>query len=731
MRKFVREGFAVTVVAILAALAGCGGNKAVTTVSYPVPAAISLTPSPAASAELGTYVSFTAAAFNSANTTITEPITYQSSNPSVVTVAANGLACAGTWDSLSNPQICTPGSVGVAQISATAQGVTSPVTIVYVHAHIDSVTLQPAQNQPKQQVWPCLSSSPQAVNLDNIYEAHAFSRGIDITSTVGQFSWAALNTTVVKLSNKAPGLANMVNGVSLNQNLISGAVPGITPVYASVGNSNSTPITITTCPVQSIQLVVQSSTSTAVSLTTKTFDSFGNQLPSPPVTWSSSEPGSVAISTAGSATGTTGTGGAATLIATCTPPSCNIGFTPSLPIYPENVVSLTVPIGTSAPTGTVFVSSKGCAGIDGCYTVVAPITYPANTIDSLGTVSSSPNSLLFNRQGTKAYLGTSLGLQSGGSGLVILDPTASPISVSTYPPAPGTVLAVSPDGNTVLVSDTLDTPNQLYVVNVSGSSPSVVAYPITNATAAAFSPDSLKAFILAGSNMYVYSKQDALKTVPLSFTPTGVAFLNEGAFGFLGGGSTPGITGYPTCNPSATPIPITTPATPSFLTPLVGTAQILPGETAPTYHFVGFSSPNIEIISANTTPSGCVSTVTGNSALFNLGQGDFTPTQLIVSEDGTAAYVVSDAMNSILVFGINSFTIGSIGLKGNATPVQAALVPDGTLLYVAASDGTVHVLDTRLSADVQQITFTNNFCLNAAGQPEPFTCKPDLISVRP
>lgn len=38
-------------------------------------------------------------------------------------------------------------------------------------------------------------------------------------------------------------------------------------------------------------------------------------------------------------------------------------------------------------------------------------------------------------------------------------------------------------------------------------------------------------------------------------------------------------------------------------------------------------------------------------------------------------------------------------------PLSASLTPDGTTLYVGASDGTVHVLDMVGGADVNQITF--------------------------
>src|SRR5579864_3272862 len=100
----------------LGSLVGCSSGSPVSTTSFAVPASITLTPNPNASMEIGTYQTFLATAMSSTKTTIAEPISYQSSNTAVLTIASNGLACAGSWDSLSTPQVCTPGGVGVAVV---------------------------------------------------------------------------------------------------------------------------------------------------------------------------------------------------------------------------------------------------------------------------------------------------------------------------------------------------------------------------------------------------------------------------------------------------------------------------------------------------------------------------------------------------------------------------------------------------------------------------------------
>jgi hypothetical protein len=705
---------------LLAGLTGCSSNSAVHTISYPIPDNITLLPTPAASMQVGSILSFTAVALNATKQTITEPLFYQSSDPTVVTIAANGLACAGSWNSLTNPQVCTAGRVGTAQISATAQGVTSPLTTVYVHQPIDSVTLSPA---PNQQNVPCLS-----VNQSFIYQAQAFSQGNNITPSVGQFSWGALNSKVATLSSTATGLANIVNGVSLNQVQITATLPGITPFYATVGNAVSLPLNFITCPVQSIVLTVTNTTTSSAQIVPTVTDVLGNTITNVPLTYVSSQPASVSVSTGGTIINTTGTGGAANVIGSCTPPTCNMGFVPSLPVYPQNVVTEIVSPGSTAPSGTVYVTSTGCANADNCFTAFVPITYPANTVGAPDTIPVSPNSLLFNRQGAKAFLGTNSGVLSGGDGLIVLSISGHVPTPSTISTAPGKVLAASPDGATVIVSNTLDTPNQVYIVDATTSA--VTAYSINGATAADFSPDSLKAFIAAGDTLYIYSKLDHLQSISLSAPANDVSFLPEGAFGFLAGGSTAGITAFRTCDDGG-PFSVATTAPPISIRPLLGASQLLPFDTTPNYHFVALNPPNVDVISVHTTPTGCTPALSGNIVSFNLGQGNFTANQFLVSEDGSAAYVISPTLTNIPVFDTSGLTSQSISLTGNVTPVQAALTPDGGHLYVAASDGDVHVLDTNLGADVQTITFPQNFCLTSSGQSEPFTCKPDLIAVQP
>jgi hypothetical protein len=490
-------------------------------------------------------------------------------------------------------------------------------------------------------------------------------------------------------------------------------------VFATIGTARSIPVNFTTCAVQSIALVVTGATSTSKTIIPTVTDTVGNvisntlQAGAIPLTWSSSQSASV-TATAGSAAGSTG--GGATIIASCTPPTCNIGFTPSLPIYPENAVEVIVNQSgtTTSTTATVYVSSTGCGTIDNCVSTVIPVTTP-NTLGTAVNLPITPNSLVFNRQGSKAFIGTNSGLL-GSTGLAELDSSSN--TVTQFTSTPGKVLAVSPDGTKVVVSDTTDIPNQVFVFDTTlGTN---AAFSITGATASDFSPDSLKAYIIAGNTLYVYSKVDALQTIPLRAPANDVAFFAEGAFAYLAGGDPAGVMVRRTCDNGEGDTVATT-ATPTFIRALPDATQML-----------ALAPPNVELINANTTPVGCTPSISDTVTAFSVGQPAFTASQLIISEDGSTAYILSPNLNSILVFDIGAQTSSTLSLAGNATPLQASLTADGALLVVGASDGMVHEIQTATGADVAQVQFPLGLCLNTAGQQFPgISCHPDLVAVKP
>lgn len=758
----VRLGLIFVSLGLIASLTGCSSSGPTTTTTFPTPANISLAPANSISIDVGSATqAFTASPKNSKNTVITTPVKFQSSNTAVLTVASNGLACAGTWDSLTAPQICTPGPVGVAQVTATARGVSSPPTTVFVHQHIDSVTISPVPGQSIS-ATPCLSKD-QTFN----YQAAAFSQGLDITASVGTFAWQSLNTDVATLNPATDAVP--VTGLTTGQVRLTAHTPGVTSLFASISNVTSQPLNFATCPVQSIALAVIESATNSVNVTAGTgktvtatvVDTKNNTITGVPLTWSSSNPGTVAVSAAGGVT--TSQAGGGTVIASCTPPTCNIGIKPLLPIYPESAVDFVVAPGsstTATTTPTVYVASTGmtasgnCATTTGCISLLVPINAPNNTVGAAVGLPATPNSLVFDRQGAKAYLGTDFSF-FGSRGLMQVT-TASPPTVAEFKSVVGKVLAISPDGTKVILSgadpnsvpvpgsNTPPPPTQVTVFSTASNTGTIL--PIAGATAADFSPDNLKVFIAAGANLYVYSTQDSLKHIALTAPATAVSYSPEGAFAFVAGGSaSSSFTAWSTCglNPSLTNT-VVLPGPPTFFKALGRDALNLDAPNfAPPPPFTGpttttavlaVDSPGIDLFRVARSPAGCSSPVTaGNVTSFNLGQGGFVPLQLIVSQDGTRAYVIARDHSSVLVFNIDNQTSSAIPLSGNTTPVQASLTPDGSRLYVAAADGQVHVLDTQSGGDVQQLSFPTDSATLQSGLCTGMAsfCNPDLIAVKP
>src|SRR4029077_16867813 len=199
-----------------------------------------------------------------------------------------------------------------------------------------------------------------------------------------------------------------------------------------------------------------------------------------------------------------------------------------------------------------------------------------------------PNSLLFDLAGDKAYMGSQFGAQ-----LV----TISNFGSTTNPFTPqgtvtGNILAVAPNGNSAIFSDTVHSPNQVYVTRAATiNSPGFTAFNITGATAAGFTPDNLNAYIIAngGNSIYVTSNLQALQNLanpPTSLPPgTGsanlIAFSPNGAFVYIAGSPSsgpvtgPALTVLNACNNQI--------ATHTDPTSLIVTDQTLPIGTTPLF----------------------------------------------------------------------------------------------------------------------------------------------------
>src|SRR5258708_3713966 len=137
MRRFAsRVLLAFSIISCFARLSGCGSSNPVGTAPTPTPTKVILTLSDS-SLDLGATLLFNAVL----TPPVITPVVFTSSNPSVLSFvpSSGGLACAGRWDTLA--RVCTPQGAGFTQVTATANGVTSPPVNVYVHEHVDLIEL--------------------------------------------------------------------------------------------------------------------------------------------------------------------------------------------------------------------------------------------------------------------------------------------------------------------------------------------------------------------------------------------------------------------------------------------------------------------------------------------------------------------------------------------------------------------------------------------------------------
>ncbi len=392
-----------------------------------------------------------------------------------------------------------------------------------------------------------------------------------------------------------------------------------------------------------------------------------------------------------------------------------------------------------------------------------------SVVGAANPIPSTPNSMLFDLTGDKIYMGSNYGAE-------VITPANFGTSNSPFSgigTVTGNALAVSPNGNFAIFSDTLHAPNQVYVANLTNaSSPVVTPLNISAATAAAFSPDNQKAFIFGkdsnnNPNLFVYSTFQALQTVPLpaGTSVSAITFSTNGAFVYLAepslGGAGPAVSVLNNCDNS----PYTDSIKGTSFIPLTS-APVAFKALPDGIHFIALEDGGvIDYITAQyadttfgmaATPqkpaqflcSGVVGGTTeyaltvghNTPQTINLNLGSIHPINFFTSADGSLIYILASDLNSIIVydFATNSVTGGIqlISTAGgvNPTPLSADMTVDGGTIVVAGSDGYVHQVSTSIGgSDIVQNQFPNlpnyynPFCTNSSKGP----CPLNLVLAKP
>jgi len=635
----------------------------------------------------GAVFTLSAITENSAGTAVAADISFSSSSPNIATVSAGGLICGGIWDAAFINCNATQGTAGVGVVTitatATANGVKANAT-VYVHEQVDAV---------KAVLVDSCTSMGQTVNiyaqvLSTSAPGCSPSAPCDITSTVGPISFGSNDTSIVAINSGGHPVA---------------VTPGATTVFASNSGVNSVGAPYTTCAVATIQVRSASSLDTSFTMTTggtqpltaDVYDTM-NQYIKPTLSWGSSSTATATIAATGTVnnpgTITAVAPGTAYITASCAFPNCN-KYLPAQ--YSQNVVTATVSGGTST---SVYAASTNS-------TMMVPFSVSTDTPGTAITLPHIPNSIIANPAGIAVYLGSASGLMAVN---------VSTGAVTTYA-ANGTIEAISPDGNYLLLSDPVGALNYFDLSTGTLSS----AQDGITAISAAYTPDSGFVEWISGTQVLLGfglpTGTSGTVGLPTNTTANALDIIAQGGLTYITSvtSSPPSqqVYVYSTCNQSLE-------QTLNASNPTLVAA--VPNGTGA----VAADSPNIDVIS---TPSllsaGCPVTTQSRITPKDLGAGSFTAQQMFVSPDSTRVWIVSN-LPEILTFSLQALAPTNIPLTGGATAFNGGITMDSSNAYFGASDGTVHRIITSELSDVEQIAVNLK---DANGNVTP----PNLVVVVP
>jgi hypothetical protein len=414
--------------------------------------------------------------------------------------------------------------------------------------------------------------------------------------------------------------------------------------------------------------------------------------------------------------------GAAGLQAVCVPPTCGIGI--NTPVY-SNLFSITVN-GTSPNTTTVYATTSFFAG-PGSTIPLVPIDI-SKTPPVVGTtidLPGAPNSMVFDPSGAHAFLGTN-------NGLVVLDATANTVSLATPVPT-GKVLAVSDDGNQVILSNAANDPGtgapidpfpseqRVWLFNQSANT--ITTFVLPGAVAAAFNDDGFRAYAVANNgNVYVISPLLTQVTTNIGGSNVAVTNLASGPFVYVANSA--GLKAIATCSNA---LQGTSPPTNSSAIQLLGTVKSANQVIAVDSTGVDVETVNITPLTAplTITPANCQPNVSYSNTFVDFGVGAFTANQLLVAPSGTHIAVLPAGINKIFTI-LNGNNFGVAQLPAGATEaLSGGMTPDGTLIWVGVA-GTNSVDRINLLNNIDDTQVPMSF-KKSDGSAAP----PNIVAIKP
>ncbi|WP_035359752.1 hypothetical protein [Edaphobacter aggregans] len=652
-----------------------------------------------------------------------------------------GKLCAGTWNRNTGggiPDYTTcnvTGKTGTVYVVASGSGANSNPLPIFVHPKVTSVVLGnptasnacattddavDANNQSsnccqlsKQSTVTadpyvgnaCISQSSTAQLVARAFDAN----GNNVTCQVGHLTFAAQSSSVVTIDE---------NGVATAQQ------PGSTVISANLTQAGSSAGFFSTCPPVSIALNVPNTggqTSVTVNqnttqpLSATAVDINGKTLTGLALDFVSTTPTTIPAASTGAITPIFP--GAASITALCQPPNCNpspnnqIGLFGNGKPVASNPVNITTPGSNSTLLWIASTQSR----------YLLPIDFTNPTVSSPVRLPYAPNSMVISNDGSTIYMGSPTELMvfnATTNGILREDNTVG-----------GQVLAISPDGTTLIITDPR---KQLVYLYASAGTISSTYGGV--ATHAEFTQDNQTVYITMGTpdasgnivpnnQLLVHSNFTGWTLTTLGSPASDVAITVPSVGVYLAGSPTTGRSYCASTTITGTPPNVTSIS--NLYYPLADSATDVTDRIAATndgLHILGATAASgASLVDLGFTPPGlppppgtdrpvgaCPDVVAPNyftgqrssSRSVPLGVTANAITGIIPTSDSTAAFITYTGSGSLPAYSPAAGTVTPIALTGATAPVAGTISSDNLTVYVGTSgDNKVHLVNSKTLTD--------------------------------
>ena len=439
--------------------------------------------------------------------------TYGTTDMTIADIQPNtGRLCAGSWNRNSGGGIpdftyCTAtNKPGIAYVSASADGVTSNPLPVFVHPVVTSIVLGgPSSNCTTDPTTACCPLATTGAVTAQPYLANScLSQGSTAQLVARVYAGTGANQTNIsclaghlQLSAQGASSTTAISPVvSIDQNGVATAnQPGSVLISANVADAASSAGFFSTCPPASITLTTPGSTANPVvvnqnnpqPLVASAIDTNGVPLTGLNLEYVSTAPTTIPASLGG--TVTPPLAGAASISVVCQPPNCNMSSYNQIGLFgngkpvTSNSVNITAPGTNSTVLYMASTQSQYMVQID----------FTTSVLGQPYLLPYVPNSMVISNDGSTIYMGSS-------TGLMVVNAVNTLSITRTDPSSPGNVLAISPNGDILVLSDPVR-----QIISLNSSAGGVLSTYGGVATHAQFAPDSQTVYITAGNQLLVYS----------------------------------------------------------------------------------------------------------------------------------------------------------------------------------------------------------------------------------